>query len=619
MGKSAWIAAALLLWASDPIRAENIVYPADSGIIDLTKPPYNAVGDGRADDTAAIQRALDENANCDKILYLRNGTYLISDTLRWGSGPHGGVAQKRIILQGQSVPNTVIKLRDRCPGYGDPKKPKAMIWTGRKPAQRFRNGIRNLTVHTGNRNPGAIGIQYIANNQGSLRVVKILSGDRSGAIGLDLGYTDEQGPCLIQDVHVVGFDVGVSMGHVVDSVTLERLTVQRQNVVGVLNRGQCVSVRKLSSVNSVPAVRNVGPSSLMTLIDSELKGIEAAEELAAVENSGVLFARNVTAAGYRTAIANAAGTKQVPVGLVVAEFVSHPVLSLFQTPKRSLSLPVKDTPTVPWDDLSDWVAPDPKAVKEIEISDNNGRKKKVLDHGEAIQKAIDSGKTTLYFPYGDWRLHSTVEVRGNIRRITGLEGRISGGGRFRIVAGASPVVVLERFDFIYRTIGVQNASSRALVVSGVTFGGPIELTGKGDLFLEDVCGAALKIAGQNVWARQLNIETSTTKIRNDGGKLWILGYKTEREGTLIETINGGQTEVVGGFCYATGQPKTMPMFVSSDSSISLTIGEACFNRKPFNMIVREVRNGETRLLRKGQAPPRCNGSMLPLFVGYRKK
>lgn len=60
-------------------------------------------------------------------------------------------------------------------------------------------GIRNMTFQTGNANPGAICVQYIANNQGSVRRVKIVCGG-SGPIGLDLGYTNEQGPCLIQDV-----------------------------------------------------------------------------------------------------------------------------------------------------------------------------------------------------------------------------------------------------------------------------------------------------------------------------------------------------------------------------------------------------------------------------------
>ncbi len=34
-------------------------------------------------------------------------------------------------------------------------------------------------------------------------------------------------------------------------------------------------------------------------------------------------------------------------------------------------------------------------------------------------------------------------------------------------------------------------------------------------------------------------------MRNDGGKLWILGMKTEKTGTVVETINGSITDARG--------------------------------------------------------------------------
>ena len=55
--------------------AENIAYPPDAGIVDVTKAPYNAKGDGATDDTAAIQKAFNDYPERNAIIYLPNGVY----------------------------------------------------------------------------------------------------------------------------------------------------------------------------------------------------------------------------------------------------------------------------------------------------------------------------------------------------------------------------------------------------------------------------------------------------------------------------------------------------------------------------------------------------------------
>ena len=334
------------------IQAENIVFPPDAGVVDVTKAPYNAKGDGRTDDTQAIQQALADHPNQGAIIYLPNGTYLISNTLKWPHGTRGGVEEKNTILQGQSRDGAVIKLADHCPGFHDPKQRKGLIWTGRKPAQRFRNAVRNLTFDTGKGNPGAAGVQFMANNQGGVFDVRIRSGDGSGPVGLDLAYTDEQGPCLIKNVEVVGFDVGIRTAFAVDSVTFEHITLRGQKEFGLRNDGQVVSIRGLKSFNAVPAVFNGGGASLMTLVDCTLAGQDAGNKPAIITD-GALYARNIKTTGYARAIQNHADTNRIAEGLQIAEFTSLPSLNLFPSPSRSLGLPIEETPVVPWDDLKD--------------------------------------------------------------------------------------------------------------------------------------------------------------------------------------------------------------------------------------------------------------------------
>ncbi len=604
----------------------NLVFPDDAGVIDL-KAEFGAKGDGRTDDTRAIQAALDKYANGNRILYLPPGTYLISDTLKWGAGTHGGAAQKRTTLQGAGMDRTTVKLKDRCPGFQEPtatkdrrgrrrEEFKAMIWTGRKPAQRFRNGIRHLTIDTGRGNPAATGVQYIANNQGSMRYVRIRSGDPDGAgsIGLDLGYTDEQGPCLIKHVHVIGFDVGIRTRTAVDSVTLEHITVEGQRRVGFSNDGQCVSMRDFVSRNAVPAIENLGSYSLMTVIEGELVGAGRAAKLAAVENSGALLVRNVDVQGYEKGVHNAAegGTGEGAAAGRIEEFCSHRPTVLFEdSPRHTLGLPVKETPVVPSVPLSEWVSP----------AEFGGNPEDDEDDTEAVQKAVDSGRRVLYFPRGrKWLVDGTVEIRGSIERVTSLEGSIFGTGTLKVTAGTPRTVIFDRMGQTYKKVAIENASDRTMVLSGVLTWGDVRLTGPGDCFLEDYCGR-LEMKGQNVWARQWNNEAkSQPKFLNDGGTVWILGLKTEQAGTLIETVRGGRTEVLGGFCYAQGAPKTTPMFILTNAAGSFTIGEITFNNRPFKTIVRETRGGETRELirREPGTYVRGPGTMLPLFVGYGK-
>jgi hypothetical protein len=93
--------------------------------------------------------------------------------------------------------------------------------------------------------------------------------------------------------------------------------------------------------------------------------------------------------------------------------------------------------------------------------------------------------------------------------------------------------------------------------------------------------------------------------------------KVEAGNTMIETTDGGKTELLGAFCYTNTGPRGAPMFIVRDSSVSFSVGEAFFNPQatPYLELVREIRGGATRVLQKGQAPGRCGGSALPLFVG----
>lgn len=586
---------------------DNIVFPSDGGVINVKNAPYNAKGDGVTDDTEAIQQALSDYPNQNKIIYLPKGTYLVSNQLQWSAGSRGGQEHKRTILQGQNTGTTIIKLKNNAPGFNNSFLPKAVIWTGQAPAQRFRNAIRNLTVDTGTGNNGAIAIQFIANNQGAIRNVNIRSGDAQGIVGLDLSYTNEIGPLLVKNVKIYGFNVGIKTANKVNSQTFEHITLQNQKEYGLANYGQVISIRDLQSNNSVPAVYN--KDGIVTLIDANLTASTSIQP-PAIKNESTLFARNIKTSGYKIAIQNNNGTRQNATGSLVSEFVSHPIHSIFPTPPKSLNLPIEETPEVQWDAISNWESP-----THFGAVPNDNK-----DDSKAIQAAIDSGKTTVYFPNGNYIIERTIYIRNNVKRIIGLEASIAGKGNFRFENGKAPVVVIERLDGVGS--GIIHAASRTLVLSSMglgSSGGKASYSniGTGKLFVEDVVGGPWKFNRQKIWARQLNPENDGTHISNNGGSLWILGLKTERGGVLVDTKAGAKTEIAGGFIYSTSTPKTTPMFTTENSAVSFTIGECNFNRNFYQILVSENRNGVMKTLERGNTPQRCNGSVIPLYVGYK--
>jgi hypothetical protein len=617
--------------------AENIIFPPDSGIIDVTAAPYNAKGDGATDDTKAIQAALNDYPNAGAIIYLPNGTYLISTTLRWPQGRAGGAEYKNTILQGQSRAGTIIRLKDACPGYTDPAVPKEMVWTGGAPAQRFRNAIRNCTWDTGKGNPGAVGVRFNASNVGCLRDVEIRSGDGAGVVGLDMAFADEIGPCFVKNVSVTGFDTGIATKFGVNGIVFEHITLCGQRQVGWHNNGQPITVRGLVSENAVTAIRQDQWGGLFTLVDSKLTGVGAASALPAVHLlAGGMFARNVAVAGYASAIQKdaKAGAETVP-GPLVREWVSAKMPGSGPT---SLGLPVKETPDVPWDDLKDWAVITQFGAKM------DGRS----DDSDALQQAIDSGKTTVCLPRGTVVIKKPIILRGKVRRLIGCEAFLKfptpmtgAANIFTVGESPEPVLVMERFGcwFWDNNAGanfIGNPTKRTLVLKelgdvddtsdqhpngrGTVYGGP------GELFVEDVTGRFHLMPGARAWMRQFNPETNQDHRNtqpeaqwhaiNEGGQLWILGIKTEGPGPVIITRGGGRTELLGGLMYSSGGARTQdqPAFIFEDSQGSVSVTEMNLSNNAYKTLVLLKKQGETALeLKRGQAPG-IPGGMIPLWA-----
>jgi hypothetical protein len=78
--------------------------------LNVTEAPYNAAGDGKRDDRAAIQAAIDAVAGAGGgCVYFPAGTYIVGAE---PSGPGGLQLKSRVTLQGEAPRASVLKLRD---------------------------------------------------------------------------------------------------------------------------------------------------------------------------------------------------------------------------------------------------------------------------------------------------------------------------------------------------------------------------------------------------------------------------------------------------------------------------------------------------------------------------
>ncbi len=576
-------------------NAENIIYPDDSGVINITKPPYNAKGDGVTDDTKAIVDALRDAAidwrYVNMTVYIPNGTYLISQSNTWPKNDHP--VSMFIQMQGQSEAGTIIKLKDNCPGFTDKTKPLTMMITGCCIEQAFRNAVRNMTFNSGSGNVGACGLDFFANNTGVCEHVSIISGDKQGIKGLILSGND--GPELISNVHINGFNIGIysQWGNL---TTLENIVLENQKTYGIRSEGGRNAIRKLTSNNAVTAIYSTGGEGATTLLDGVLMGTNP--KVPAIICAQPMYIRNTKTSGYSMALQRTGGQcKDNIANCLIKEWnYSCKFDTLFDTKNANLQLRVKETPDIEWEqDFSKWA----NVIKFG--ADKTG----VKDCSAAIQAAINSGATTVYFPTGvnfQYKIDKPIKITGNVKRIIGCEARIKEGSRggFSLVdnAGSPDTVSIERFWGAGTSFIQQASNSRTLVVKSVSEE-KIYGDGMGDIFIHDWVGQlSANTKGENIWARQLNNENFS--ILNKGANLWILGMKVEaNDFTWINTSNGGNTEMLGFHDYHSGggSPKN-PQFINNESTLQVFVNSwNAFSGTGYDVSVRETQNGITRELK----------------------
>ncbi len=599
-------------------------YPDDFGHLNVRD--FGAVGDGVHDDTQAFIDALrasgddmGRNVWQNRIVYVPNGEYLVSDTIT--RKYEDGRFANGFWIVGQSRAGTVIKLKDNANGFSDVSAPKAVFYTSSKlidgtPTSgnkdytnkgegndAYMNFVENLTLDVGHGNAGAIGIDFLANNMGAIRRVTLIAPAGSGETAISMARR-WPGPALISDVETQGFDTGLKIRHSEYSMTLENVHIQSPRSVAIDNTSNLVTGYDLSITDAPIALMNSNEKGMIVLTKAQISA-----------QSGSLFGDVIQNNAFMT-------LSDVHVTQAGGDAVSLDGVytGANKTDDVQWALPIKQPPKLPQVALSQWHKVEKDAAQSASDDPNDSA---------AIEAAFASGAKVIYFPYGVYHINRNIKIPPSVEYIIGMNAKIrptknrAGSfnrdyGMFRVEAGQSPLtiegMVMDHTD-LGRQVGIDVMGDRVVSlrdVAGLGVGVIKRQFNGGELFVENTCCGTMEFDGSaGVWGRQINSEGGGTRIVNKGAPFWVLGLKAERYNTLVNNDQGGKSEIMGALVYPVQSVTNLtvkPLFVNANGTLNAAfVEEAFYADRTYQVYLQDHVSTPSKQIMASSFPPRREG------------
>ena len=630
-------------------------------VLDITKPPFNAKGDGLTDDTAAFVRAYDfilteqdktgysgtamlnthglypnkegypvdeplKNPDASYIIHIPNGEYLVSDTIiycmpdrtptkrrdkffRNGKWVEHATGWERCIwvrFVGESREKTIIRLKDSAPGFD---REKAVISFGKSPFNNRKaiNCVTNLTVDTGKGNPGACAIDFTGANTARLSHLTLRSGDGRGGAGILIKRPPVIG--YHHDITIEGFDYGILslVGHA-SAPVFDHLTLRGQRKAGIClgeregtgGHGEAFLVcRNLLVENGTgPALKLSGKGSHLVALHSSFETSKVGSAAVEIE-AGHTYLSDIRTRGYETVISGTKGAGEMTNGHI-EEFAT----GLERLPPDVSFPEISEAPPATWPSPGEWTTPEEHGAKADGEHDDTA----------AIQAAFDSGKSAVFLTRANYLTTAPIRVPASVTWVNGLF-RYNPGVKFIVGENSEKAVTFTRF---YRG-EVVHSSPRTLVTDFAQLEYSNSPEAKGGTY--HCLGGSYPAgkrnpAGITFIGRSVNNEGKGLPLTIDGSRADFLGFKSERGAPLV-LKNGAEVRMIGAtFGVKTGT-KTQPAVTVEDSALTLVANKSADRWPSGQTVVSETREGVTTSLKASELPFRNTikeaNRLIPLY------
>jgi sugar lactone lactonase YvrE len=179
---------AALVELPEPIKSDIPNLPAMKTWANIRS--FGAVGDGHADDTEALRKAIAQQP----VIYLPSGQYRISDTL---------ILKPDTVLIGLHPSATRLFLADGTPAFQGVGSPKALLET----PQGGANIVTGIGLYTNGINPRAVAAKWMAGSNALMNDVRFLGGHGTVEPGATVEENSKVWQQIYNNTHTADSDI----------------------------------------------------------------------------------------------------------------------------------------------------------------------------------------------------------------------------------------------------------------------------------------------------------------------------------------------------------------------------------------------------------------------------